>query len=343
MGDDDIDGPIYGTGGDDAFLIQTEATDEIYVYGQGGEDEISISARVSGAEHLYTWVDRTAAPLDVYAYAYGTAILVQNGLDETSDPGNGLGGTVTFRAANFSGTAENYVYGWSGDDAIDVRAHAGGADWCVADNYIHAGDGNDQITARATIEDDPYAMATNRLWGEGGDDRIFSEIRGVQTESPFRSEVYGGEGEDRISVKGGDGNLLYGNQGDDSLYGSDASDQLIGGQGADYLKGGGGEDAFVFMWAREGRDERDQVADFHIGEDKIDLSEIDANVFRTGDQAFRFSGPDDWHGNGRVWLEDVGKTTTLVHVDTGRTEMTIALLDGRDVHAEDYGAGDFIL
>jgi len=42
---------------------------------------------------------------------------------------------------------------------------------------------------------------------------------------------------------------------------------------------------------------RDIITDFHSGQDKIDLSGIDANTTKKGDQAFRFIGAQNFDGN----------------------------------------------
>ena len=79
--------------------------------------------------------------------------------------------------------------------------------------------------------------------------------------------------------------MLLGGEGDDALY---------GGGGSDDLTGGAGRDRFVFRQDElDGRQPGSGVAlgrilDFTLGEDVIDLSQIDANVNAAGDQAFVF-------------------------------------------------------
>lgn len=66
----------------------------------------------------------------------------------------------------------------------------------------------------------------------------------------------------------GRGDILVGGAGVDRLYGGDGADILIDGTGSDLLTGGAGADVFVFM--PDGR--RDDVRDFTLGEDALDLS-----------------------------------------------------------------------
>jgi Ca2+-binding RTX toxin-like protein len=72
---------------------------------------------------------------------------------------------------------------------------------------------------------------------------------------------------------------LDGGAGNDSLVGGSGNDSLIGGAGKDTLTGGIGSDTFVFKLAAESAiaaATSDVITDFVRGQDKIDLSAIDA-------------------------------------------------------------------
>ncbi len=90
------------------------------------------------------------------------------------------------------------------------------------------------------------------------------------------------------AIRGNDRrNALDGGKGDDRLFGEGGKDVLIGGLGADSMTGGGGADLFLFSSARESRPGRrsDEIRDFSRN-DTIDLSGIDADADRSGNQAF---------------------------------------------------------
>lgn len=114
----------------------------------------------------------------------------------------------------------------------------------------------------------------NLIMGLGGNDRIFAQA-GNDT-------VFGGNGND----------LLDGAAGNDTLNGGTGMDTLFGGVGKDRLIGGADADTFAFRTKAEAGNgvNRDVIVDFAVGEDKIDLSAIDANEGVTGDQAFSFIG-----------------------------------------------------
>lgn len=88
-------------------------------------------------------------------------------------------------------------------------------------------------------------------------------------------------------------NILNGGAGNDKLNGGPEADILIGGLGADTLVGGAGTDTFLYTAINQstaGTTNRDSIANFVSGLDKIDLSVIDANTSVAGDQAFIFIG-----------------------------------------------------
>jgi len=69
-------------------------------------------------------------------------------------------------------------------------------------------------------------------------------------------------------------------------------DVLRAGDGADRINGGAGADMFIFAAVSEANNGPglDRIADFNAMRDSIDLSEIDADTTRDGDQSFDFIG-----------------------------------------------------
>jgi Ca2+-binding RTX toxin-like protein len=74
---------------------------------------------------------------------------------------------------------------------------------------------------------------------------------------------------------------------DHFLSGEDGNDRLVGGQGFYSFSGGAGNDRFIFVNVD---DDCDNINDFDVQQDMIDLSVIDANLQAAGDQAFTFTG-----------------------------------------------------
>ena len=105
-------------------------------------------------------------------------------------------------------------------------------------------------------------------------------------------------GASKINGTGNDGdNTIEGNVAGNVLSGGLGNDTLVGGLGRDVLTGGGGNDVFDFNRAGDSIRgvNRDLITDFRVGEDKIDLSGIDANTKIAGDQGFAFIGAALFH------------------------------------------------
>ena len=100
-----------------------------------------------------------------------------------------------------------------------------------------------------------------RAWG--GDD----VMRGGGTRSSF----FGGDGNDTLDARAGDGNYLRGDAGDDSILGADGFDDINGNMGRDTGHGGNGGD-----WVVGGRDNDllygdagGDVVDGNLGDDTL--------------------------------------------------------------------------
>ncbi|WP_165937517.1 CAP domain-containing protein [Antarcticimicrobium sediminis] len=145
------------------------------------------------------------------------------------------------------------------------------------------------------------------LQGFAGDD-VLRGLGGADTLEGGNGAdtIYGGTGNDAL-LGGGGADLVKGKNGDDTLYGDAGQDVLKGGSGQDTLDGGtekdkltGGanEDVFLFTDASHSaqRADRDVIVDFDRAQDIIDLSAIDANTTRSGDQGFTFIGTDAFSG-----------------------------------------------
>lgn len=157
----------------------------------------------------------------------------------------------------------------------------------------------------------------------------------------------GGWGNDVLNGLGGNDRLI-GGLGDDTLNGGDGDDVLIGGWGKDMLTGGAGKDIFRFESKTDSpaSSQRDVITDFRSGEDKIDLSAIDANtsLFARGDQAFTFlSAPGaKFTGAGQLRFSFQmigGKEYTVVEGNTdalGLADFSVALLGHHNLTANDF-------
>ena len=132
---------------------------------------------------------------------------------------------------------------------------------------------------------------------------------------------------DRIieAIGGGGNDELRGLGGNDVLIGGAGDDVLIGGAGADRLEGGTGADLFVYETVADSgltASTRDTIAGFVSGEDRIDLSLLDARLNRPGNDAFSFISERAFSAEGQVRTYQSGGFTFV--------ELNSAGLDGAD-------------
>jgi Ca2+-binding RTX toxin-like protein len=237
---------------------------------------------------------------------------------------------------------------WTGDahgdtfTSIEEIALSGFADTFRGDanaNTVRGGSGDDQI------------------YGLGGDDVLFGNVGS--------DAIQGGDGNDLVIGDGGKGgaagddylqgnagdDLLLGQRGNDRMVGGTGNDTLVGGVGGDFLAGSEGADIFQYTAVEEsqnilinGVSQLDQISDFTQGQDKIDLSLIDANPNLAGDQAFTFiADPAHYTGDwtGVVWQTTAANGIVTVNVSTdgdATPEMQIYMS-----HPYQLTASDFIL
>ncbi len=215
---------------------------------------------------------------------------------------------------NIRGTSsDDRIEGFEGDDWI--RGHAG--------NDRLFGDGGDDVLIGGSGHDDLYGGAGwDYLEGGTGNDHYFVDSRGDEVVeyagegidaihtilssyslpgnvedlvyegfgsfsgygNSLGNYMYGYNGDDLLSGRGG-ADRLYGKDGDDDLiggggadrlYGGGGQDWLYGGRGNDVLYGGAGADDFHFDTALNASTNVDKIKDFTVGSDAIFL---DRDIF----------------------------------------------------------------
>jgi RTX calcium-binding nonapeptide repeat (4 copies) len=92
--------------------------------------------------------------------------------------------------------------------------------------------------------------------------------------------------------------------GNDWLWGGMGGDSLTGGIGADTFSWNDTAESGTFSWTR------DNIVDFNRAEgDRLDLANIDANIYTPGNQVFTFIGTADFSGIGQIrYYHDDGNT-----------------------------------
>jgi Ca2+-binding RTX toxin-like protein len=172
-----------------------------------------------------------------------------------------------------------------------------------------------QFNDKMVIGDQQH-RATVRSWD--GDDHLVGQEVGI--------DMYGGNGND----------LLVGSTSEDTIYGEDGNDLIIGGPSQDELWGGAGNDRFMFTQVGA----TDTIRDFQSGTDRIDLSDIDADLSAEGNQAFSFVGTAGFSGKAgelRVYDSGAGHVVELDVNGDSAADLMINLGSSNAV------IGDFLL
>jgi Ca2+-binding RTX toxin-like protein len=174
-----------------------------------------------------------------------------------------LGGTADINATGNS--SANLLSGNAGDNVLDGR---GGLDTV---SYAVAADGV-QIDLALTSAQPAASLGVDRLVSVEG--------------------VFGSMFADLLRGTGG-ANVLNGAAGNDALVGRGGNDTVVGGGGADALSGGAGLDVFrydVLSDSTAYSSGRDTIRDFVAGQDRIDLSLLDAATTTARNDSFVFIG-----------------------------------------------------
>lgn len=207
------------------------------------------------------------------------------------------------------GDGSDRIYGGSGNDFIDDGA---------GDDIVFGGSGNDDIFT---------GMGNDTVYGGAGDD-IIKENSPDDPKTPtpkgYNDIIYGEAGRDVIEAGTGD-DVIYGGADQDTIRGGSGNDQIDGGQaediinggsGHDRMSGGSGKDVFLFEAADivelhgGALSSRDQIRDFNVFEDTLDLREV--AIYATGGKLFLDDNDGTPGEAGEIAFVDHGTSTELV-------------------------------
>ncbi len=226
-------------------------------------------------------------------------------IDPSADLTNNTHYFVTFAAGSVKDLAGNKYVGTSTYDFTTVT------------NVNKITIGNDKLIGTNASDTLNGGKGADSMTGGLGSDTYYVDNAGdkvIENKSAGKDSVYStisfilGTNVENLTLIGeapinGTGNALnnslIGNAGVNKLSGLGGNDMLFGGLGKDKLTGGIGKDTFDFNTSLEiGKGaSRDSILDFtHSQHDKIDLSSIDANSKKAGNQAFSFIGSKAFDG-----------------------------------------------
>ncbi|MBO9622630.1 MAG: M10 family metallopeptidase C-terminal domain-containing protein [Sphingomonas sp.] len=289
-GNDRLDGGVDGA----VDTLRGGTGDDTYVVGEAGE-VITELAGEGGADRVVASINYTlGANLEVLELV-GSA---KNGT------GNALDNLI------IANDQKNVLDGGAGIDTVSYEASDGGV--LVRLDNVRTGSSGFLGNILGAIEDylpdgvGGYATGDRLLnfeniTGSAHSDQLFgNNIANVLSGGAGADILYGDAGDDALHGDAGR-DALYGGSGNDRLFGGADSDVLDGGDGADRISGGAGDDILtggagndVFAFAELGG--RDSITDFRRGQDKIDLSGLDADTRTEAMDAFHWIGNKAFSG-----------------------------------------------
>lgn len=246
----------------------------------------------------------------------------------------------------FPGLGNDTVYGGAGEDVINGRWGNDKLFGDDGDDRIVISVGFDQIDGGAGSDGIDIGYANRGITvslAKGTLDYFHNDGKGT-TKFKNMEDIWASDFADVLT---GDAkaNWISGRLGNDKINTGNGADKLQGGLGADRLTGGQGADTFIFMTSKDSTvssSGRDTISDFSRSDrDRIDLSAIDANKVKVGDQGFSFIGATAFsHLAGQLRYEKSGANTLiLADIDgNGHADMSILLAGALALKA-----GDFIL
>lgn len=287
-----------------------------------------------------TGMNHSAAQLQAYAEATGDTQAMYAYVLSGNDGFTGSGGGDT-------------ILGYGGNDTISGAGGNDVIDGGLGADLMLGGAGNDTYTVNSTSDRVLETTTASSGVDAGGVDLVKSSV--AHTLAAFvenltltgTSAIAGtGNGMANTMVGNGAANTLSGRSGNDVLRGGGGNDVIAGGTGKDTMTGNSGNDRFDFNSTTESgltTSTRDVIVDFTRGQDKIDLSTIDAKPATSGtNDAFSYIGTQAFTAAGQVRIiPDMINSTITVQVNTdadASAEMTIRL-NGLSTLA----ASDFIL
>jgi VCBS repeat-containing protein len=206
------------------------------------------------------------------------------------------------------GAADDYLHGGTGADTLTGGAGddtlVGGAqgdrfvveagtdtilDLSSSDNLVVSSGAMVQATTAGNVEFTTSIVATNDVLSytplstNAGTVHI-AAVNGNRVDTSAASgtgsfHITAMSGADYQFKGAGGDDVLTGNVGDDRLTGGAGDDRLAGGDGVDVLVGGAGDDTFVFDTALALGTNVDEIGDFEVS---ADIIELDSDVFSFG-------------------------------------------------------------
>lgn len=239
------------------------------------------------------------------------------------------------------GLGNDILVGGDGADHLDGDLNDDRLSGDLGDDRLFGGAGNDRALGGEGADSLSGNAGDDLLYGNAGDDSLSGGLgNDVLSGGDGADRIGGDAGNDRLSGDGGN-DTLSGGAGTDRLAGGAGDDRVEGGTGADRLYGGTGADVFVFRTIADSGigAARDVITDFVSGQDRIDLSAIDA-IAGGADDAFHLLGAVAFDGSQGALITGRWGNSLLLRADIDGDRVSDFDLVLSNV--TQFGAGDLL-
>ena len=308
---------LYGGEGNDSLIVGTLSDQPAHVTVTRTGDLLHIEFAGQGSLDAHGFeqleVELTGQPFDFQGCSLAEAVSGQVGRGTMR-----LGGGDDSAGLNIGLIGSWAIDGGKGHDLLVIDPFAASTDFLE----VHQTRAGGVVSANGLVQGTYTDFETVHFKGSNGADLFHM-----------------GASDDDIVGWGGN-DSFFGGQGDDTLISGGGDCILTGGQGRDRLFGGSGSDHFIYNAVRDsGYGASDQISNFSVGRDVIDLSRIESGA---ADGAFTYIGASAFTAAGQVRaVESGGWTYVLINTDgTTTAEMEIRMAG---VVAANLSATDFVL
>jgi Ca2+-binding RTX toxin-like protein len=288
---------ITGSVGNDVLRGQEDG--DIYLITKGAGFDSIVDTGLLGTDSIRAAADNVAIGLKAnFGATNGIEQISANGHAGVTIQGDSAADVLDFSSVTLSGISA--INGGAGNDTITGSASADTIVGGTGNDSLKGGEGGDTYLMGKSDGFDSIADT-----GLLGTDSILatadSAIIGLKAVSGI--ELISANGHAGVTIQGDAGNNVLDLSattltGISSIYGGAGNDTLTGSAGNDRLVGGAGSDRFVLTAGYTGMtaQNRDVIADFVTGTDKLDLSKLDADTTAAGQSAFHFLGTKAFDG-----------------------------------------------
>lgn len=297
---------LSGGDGNDTYTVNN-AQDAVVETANHGHDTVNASVAYALANNVEDLV------------LLGKTVAGTGNKDDNLITGNGAANVLSGAAGDDildGGFGDDHLSGQAGSDTLD--GGAGGAD------TLDGADGVDTVTYASALRAVNVTLASS----------VAQDTRGAGSDTLLNIEVLQGSSF---------ADILHGSSRAEALDGGAGDDLLVGGYGADTLSGGTGADIFKFTKITDSpAGGADLIFDLHP-QDTIDLSTVDADITRAGNQAFVLVSSFTHHAGEMMLYYDSGQnrdealvTTLFMDVDGDGREDSVIDLRGEQTQFSNF-------